>query len=295
MRTIPLDRADAAEPLGKSGVLPSADLVIVEGSPRSSPIPLTLLVKSAHPNVLRCQMRTQSGADEDQGDRGKKDDSGVGAETEGARAPGQHESAQGIDDVGQRIEMTNDLQPDGHDAGGVNRVAGKEQRHGKYRADAHEAFACFHDIRDDERKRAEQRRGKDNDDHHVEERQRGPNEPHPASVIAPRNRLFPSTLPTVGSRKFLYARLGSGGDGRAYPVSEPNRRGPMAVRSGSYGLGNVAGTEGGRLRRRRGAVVGGTTSNPRTPTETSTITVTGSAAPGSSSLNHSVTLMPTVS
>ena len=44
-------------------------------------------------------------------------------QTEGARAAGKHESAQGIDDVGQRIEMRNGFQPAGHDFGGINRVA----------------------------------------------------------------------------------------------------------------------------------------------------------------------------
>ena len=61
--------------------------------------------------------------------------------------------------------MRNDLQPAGHDGGGINRVARKEQRHGEHLADAHEAFARLHNARDDERKRREQRRGKDDDDH----------------------------------------------------------------------------------------------------------------------------------
>ena len=69
-------------------------------------------------------------------------------QTEGARAAGKHESAQGIDDVGQRIQMRNGLQPAGHDVGGVNRVARKEQRHGEHLADAHEAFARLHNARD---------------------------------------------------------------------------------------------------------------------------------------------------
>ena len=100
-------------------------------------------------------------------------------QTEGARAAGQHERAQGIDDVGQRIQMRNGLQPAGHDGGGINRVAGKEQRHGEHLADSHKAFARLYNARDDERKRREQRRGKDNDDQHVEERERAPIQLHP--------------------------------------------------------------------------------------------------------------------
>ena len=119
-------------------------------------------------------MRVQSGADDNQDDRGQEDDSVVGVETECARAPGQHESAQGIDDVGQRIEMRNDLQPTGHDAGGVNRVAGKEQRHGEYLPDSHEAFARLYNARDDQRKRGEQSRRKDDDDYHIEKGERAP-------------------------------------------------------------------------------------------------------------------------
>jgi hypothetical protein len=49
-------------------------LVIAEGFSPSSPIPLTALVKSAHLDVLRCQMGTQSGADGEQDDRGQKKD-----------------------------------------------------------------------------------------------------------------------------------------------------------------------------------------------------------------------------
>ncbi len=54
-------------------------------------------------DALSCQSRIQSRADEDQDGRGQEDDRIVETQTEGARAAGKHESAQGIDDVGQRI------------------------------------------------------------------------------------------------------------------------------------------------------------------------------------------------
>ena len=96
----------------------------------------------------------------------QEDDSIVVTQAEGARAAGKHLSAQGIDDVGQRIQMRNGLQPAGHDGGGVNRVAREEQRHGEHLADAHEALARLHNARDDERERREQRRGEDHEDQH---------------------------------------------------------------------------------------------------------------------------------
>ena len=53
--------------------------------------------------ALRCKSGIQSRANEDQDGRGQEDDSIVVTQTEGARAAGKHESAQGIDDVGQGI------------------------------------------------------------------------------------------------------------------------------------------------------------------------------------------------
>ena len=53
--------------------------------------------------VLRCKPGIQSRANEDQHGRGQEDDSIVETQSEAARAAGKHESAQGIDDVGQRI------------------------------------------------------------------------------------------------------------------------------------------------------------------------------------------------
>ena len=53
---------------------------------------------------------------------------------------------------GQALTETG-LQPSGHDGGGVDRVARKEQRHGQDLADAHETLARLHNARDDQRKR----------------------------------------------------------------------------------------------------------------------------------------------
>jgi hypothetical protein len=84
-------------------------MLILEGFPHGSPIPLTGLVKSAHLYVLRCQTAIQSGINEDQDGFGQENERVVGARTERAGAAGEHESAQGVDDVGQRIEMRNGL------------------------------------------------------------------------------------------------------------------------------------------------------------------------------------------
>ena len=81
--------------------------------------------------VLRCKTGIQSGTDENQNGRGEKDDDIVEPKTEGARAAGKHESAQGINDISQRIEMRNGLQPCRHDGSGINCVTRKEQRHGE--------------------------------------------------------------------------------------------------------------------------------------------------------------------
>ena len=55
--------------------------------------------------ALRCQTGKQSGAKDKQDGSGHYDDRVVAAQTEGARATRQHESAQGIDHLRQRIEM----------------------------------------------------------------------------------------------------------------------------------------------------------------------------------------------
>ena len=75
--------------------------------------------------------------------------------------------------------MRNCFQPCGHDGSGINRVARKEQRHGEHLTHAHEAFARFHNARDDERKRREQRRGKYDDKQNIQERERVPIQLHP--------------------------------------------------------------------------------------------------------------------
>src|ERR1019366_7426468 len=64
-----------------------------------------LLIVSPYNYVLRCQSRIQSGANEDQDGRGQQYNRIVATQTEGARAANKHVSAQGIHDVGQRIEM----------------------------------------------------------------------------------------------------------------------------------------------------------------------------------------------
>ena len=83
-----------------------------------------------HPQISRTRHK-------DQDRRGQKDDSVVPTQTEGAYTSDKHESAQGIDDVRQGIQMRNGLQPAGHDGRGINRVARKEQRHGEDLADSH--------------------------------------------------------------------------------------------------------------------------------------------------------------
>ena len=109
---------------------------------------------------LRGKPRIQSRTNEDHDGRGQEDNSIVATQAEAARAAGKHASAQGIDNIGQRIQMGNDFQPARHDGGGINCVARKEQRHGEHLAYSHEAFARLHNARDDERKRREQRGGK---------------------------------------------------------------------------------------------------------------------------------------
>jgi hypothetical protein len=66
---------------------------------------LTLIISLFENTVFHsgCKAGIQSGANENQDDRGQKDDRVVVNHTEDARTAGQHESAQGINDVGQRI------------------------------------------------------------------------------------------------------------------------------------------------------------------------------------------------
>src|SRR5664280_1709577 len=74
-------------------------------APWGETLPCMMGTSSSWPygSSLRCKMRIQSGADKDQDGCGQEDDRIVATQTEGARAAGKHESAQGIDDVGQRI------------------------------------------------------------------------------------------------------------------------------------------------------------------------------------------------
>ena len=80
--------------------------------------------------VSRGETRIQACANEDQDGRGQENDRIIVSQAEAARAAGKHERAQSIDNISQRIEMGNGSQPDGHDGGGINRVARKEQWHG---------------------------------------------------------------------------------------------------------------------------------------------------------------------
>ena len=71
-----------------------------------------------------------------------------------------HEAAEGIDKIGERVCERDGAEPSGHDRDGIDGVAGKEERHGEHLADAQETLAGFHDAGNDERKRGKNRAAK---------------------------------------------------------------------------------------------------------------------------------------
>ena len=64
--------------------------------------------------ALHAQLRIQPRADQDQDDCSDQNDRIIHAHAETSRAIGKHGSSQSIDDIGQRIKMRDDPEPDGH-------------------------------------------------------------------------------------------------------------------------------------------------------------------------------------
>lgn len=61
-----------------------------------------------------------------------------------------HQVAQRIDLIGERIEAGKSLQPAWHEIDGIKRVAGKEEGHGQDLTNAHEAFPFFNEAGHDQ-------------------------------------------------------------------------------------------------------------------------------------------------
>ena len=62
--------------------------------------------------------------------------------------------------------MGDDFEPSGHDRDRIDGVAGEEEWHGEYLADAHEAFARFDEAGEHEREGREDRRAEHHGEHH---------------------------------------------------------------------------------------------------------------------------------